>query len=529
MIKYYKRVLSTFLLIVLIISMGACSKDKKMISTNETDQVAQQIADQYKAFELPQINKGNPITIKVNLDALMPTLSETPTAEQPEVFNSTQILKKAFELIYPNVKVEWARTVDTSSGENFLQYMNVQLASKTAPDITFAWGSSFASHNWFYDYNEILDKPNPFIAGSKSWREQFPDYLFSSWTLTDAKDRVLAIPLTLAPGTATALYYNKDIFSSLKIDPPKTWEDLFSDSKILADKGYVSFSPWGGPGSGNRKVSTNIWDVQFSLGPFYAEKQKELFDYNNDGNQSQSEVFRAAYEGHYLVGSNDYAQDLWNQVKRKYKECLQEGFENSDYESKWVLGKVGLLEDGLWRFPSELSNTDRKFSFGVIPPPAIDKNSSKFVNDLQFTEKGPYHPTSGQTFNIVMPSVEAHGGEGCLEACIAFLQFLTVPENNEMIILEGKGKSIGFQKSQKIPPELNDYFSQPFPKVPNYFWPGGFTNAGNESMSRILESWVKDQISDNEFYEKFDSEFKKDIIEYAQELDIDTKGWTRGW
>ena len=50
-----------------------------------------------------------------------------------------------------------------------------------------------------------------------------------------------------------------------------------------------------------------------------------------------------------MIGPNDYAKDLWRQVK-KICEILQEGFENIDYETKWMLGKVAILEDGLWRY-----------------------------------------------------------------------------------------------------------------------------------------------------------------------------------
>ena len=98
-----------------------------------------------------------------------------------------------------------------------------------------------------------------------------------------------------------------------------------------------------------------------------------------------------------------------------------------------------------------------------------------------------------------------------------------------MIVLEQKGKSIGFQKESEIPQELNEYFNQSFPKVPTFDWPGGFTRSGSEKMSIMLEMWVKDQLTDAEFAQKFDEEFKKDIDEFIKNMGIDVTGWTKGY
>lgn len=525
-----KKSIALILTVTLLLSFSSCQKSVTETPVlNETDKIAKEIADSYAGKSLPKINDGKPVTIKVNLGDLMPTLSEIPNAEQPDVFNSTRILQKAFSLIYPNVTIEWARTVDNSSADAFLQYITTQLNSNTAPDIVFAWGSAFAARDWFYDYENVLSKPNPYVEGNKAWREQFPAYIFNAWQVSDAKDRVLGIPLNLAAGTPSALFYNKELFKSLNLEVPKTWEEIFGTCKTLIEAGYVSYSPWGGPGSGNRKINTGLWDVQFSLGPFYAAKQADKLDYNKDGAQSQSELFRGVYEGYYFLTGNDYVKDLWKQVKRKYNECLLDGYENSDYESKWLVGKVGIVEDGLWRYPVEMSNTDRSFEFGLIPPPAVDTNTSQFVNKLEYTEKGPYRPAPTQTFNIITQSALAHGGQGNLDACVAFLQFLTAPDNNNMIVTEQKGKSISFIKGSSIPTQLTEYFNQPFPKVPDYKWPGGFTSAGTAKMSAALELWVKNKISDDEFYAQFDSEFKKDIDEYVSQMKIDVSGYKKGF
>ena len=520
-------------LLIAAIGCGLCtacgSSQPANDAASEIDRAAQEIAQKYISMNLETINNGEPVTIRVHLGAIMPTLSSVATPEQPDVFNSTEILRKAFQMIYPNVTVEWARTVDTSDSDSLLQYLTTQLSSKTAPDIVFAFGSSFADRNWFYDFNGTLSEPNIFIEGNTAWRDQFPKYLFAHWSVSDARDQVVGIPLSCSAGTSTGLFYNKQIFSQLNLEPPRDWSSLMAVTQTLKENGYVAFAPWGGPGSGNRKPSTQVWDVQMSLGPFYAEFMKDDIDYNHDGIHSQAEKLRAAYEGYYFAESNPNVMDMWRQVKRKYTQCMETGYENTDYESKWLLGKVGILEDCLWRYPEELSNTERQYDFGVVPPPVIDTATTSYINEPEYTEKGPYRPAPTETYSILMPSVEAHGGAPVLDACVKFLQFLMVPDNNNMIVLEQKGKSIGFLKESVIPQELSEYFNQSFPKVPSFDWPGGFTSSGSEKMSIMVEMWVKDQMTDEEFARKFDEEFKKDIDDYIESLEIDTTGWVKGY
>ena len=48
-------------------------------------------------------------------------------------------------------------------------------------------------------------------------------------------------------------------------------------------------------------------------------------------------------------------------------------------------------------------------------------------------------------------------------------------------------------------------------------------------MSIMLEMWVKDQLTDAEFAQKFDEEFKKDIDEFIKNMGIDVTGWTKGY
>lgn len=526
------RVVSFLILFCMIFVLSGCNNPEntnansnaQSNSKNQFDITAANLVAKYKNMKLPKINDGKPITIRVDLQSLNPSLSQVPTAEQPTVFNSTRIIEKEFKLLYPNVTIQWERKVDTSSAEALMQYLTVQLNANLAPDIVFAWGTSVNDQNWFYDFGNDLNKPNPFVNGNEKWRDQFPDYFFYSWVVSDYLNRVLSIPITVTSGTSTALYCNNDVFSKANASFPKTWEQLFTSGNAIRNAGFDTFGLW----SGNKIVTTGLWDVQFNLGPYYAAAHKELFDYNGDGSQEQNEVLRASYEGHYLL-KNDYAQNMWQQVKRKYSQLLSKGYQSIDYNQEWFLDKLGIIEDGLWRYPDEMSNTSRDFNFSVIPPPSISNDTTNFVNKLEYTEKGPYHPRPGISFNILLPSAKAHGGQPVIDACVSFLQFLLEPDNNNLIIADCKGSALGFLKGSKIPQELKTYFNQPFPITPQYGWPDGFTSEGKDKMSKILQQWIQNNISDQDFYNQFDAAFEADIQNYINSLKVDTSGWKKGW
>lgn len=103
-----KRICSLILAVGLLFTIVGCASNNGDTQSGSAQSTAQQIADKYKDMNLATINDGKNITIKVHLGDLIPTISETPSEEQPDVFNSTRILADAFSLIYPNVKIEWA-------------------------------------------------------------------------------------------------------------------------------------------------------------------------------------------------------------------------------------------------------------------------------------------------------------------------------------------------------------------------------------------------------------------------------------
>lgn len=472
-----------------------------------------------KSGDYGVVNDGKPVTLLLELGGFIPSANTEPTAEAPTVFRSMQYLADEFTKMYPNVTIEWDNT--KGSFGNWSQWMTTQVAAGTAPAVTFLHGATYADKGWFVPLDNILEQPNIFIDGNTKWKDIFPSYLWNSYMTADANENIVAIPYSLYPGSATAYYYNKDIFKKVGVSVPKNWEEFITACKKINDAGYIAV----GPAPINKTVNVNNWDIQFSLGPVYAAAIKDKWDYNGDGIMSQKELLRAEYEGVFYAKNNPAVLKMYGQVKRKYTEVLQKGAGNTDYESLWTQGKVAMMEDGLWRLPNENANTQRKFDFGLFPAPVADSATFSEAADIEMS-KGPYQPPISHSFNIVKPTVESKG-EGYQDATVKFLQWITKPENMSQCILEQHGTSIGAVKGTAIPPELNEWFQCEFPKLPQAQWATTTTIEGTNLTSRYLELWVSGYIDDNKFIEQYDKALKKGIEDQISGLGVDTTGWKK--
>lgn len=496
----------TMSLLAITITFTGCEKP--------TVQTSQETS---KTGEYGVINGGNPITINLDMNNYLPSINETPTDQNPIVFRSIQVLADEFKKIFPNVTIEWDRT--KISVGNWSQWMTTQLAANAAPDVVMLHGAEFADRGWYVRLNEELEKPNIFVEGNTSWKSMFPDYLWKDSMTTDVKGNIVAIPTVLYPGTATAYYYNKDIFASLSITPPKTWEEFKTACEKINKAGFIAVGPW----SLNKQVNVSLWDIQYTLGPTYAQKMQSDWDYNKDGVMTPDELMRATFEGKFYAKNNPAVLDLFNQIKYKYTKILQEGAENTDYQALWVEGKVAMMEDGLWRIPTEEANTERKFEYGMFPVPIATSTTSKYASDIVW-EKGPYQPPISESYNIVKATIERKG-PGAQEAVIKFFQFITKPENLNQMVLEKNGEAIGAVIGTKIPPQLQEWFSQDFPRIPKAQWVTGPTVSSASRMSRQLEMWVKNMITDAEFVQNYDKELEKGITEQISAFGVDTSAW----
>lgn len=468
------------------------------------------------------INGGEPITLLVDLNQLIPTTNTEPTEQQPVVFRSIQAITDEFCEMFPNVTVQWAYS--KKSVGDWAQWMTTQISSSDAPDIVMMHGSEYSDRGWFVDLDDMLEEPNVFIdegRGSERWKDLFPQYMWTSYMTSDAAGNIVAIPVMCYPGTATAYFYNKDIFEELSLSVPKTWEQFKATCKVIKDAGYIAVAPW----SLNATANIDVWDVQFSLGPTFADKIKGEWDYDGNGYMTQDELLRAVYEGvFYGQGKNkDNILALYNEVKYKYNEILDVGAANTDYEPMWNEGRVAMMEDGMWRIGAENVNAERKFEYGIFATPLADSATSDFCSDFE-TGKGAYNPPIAESFNICKQAVEQKG-EAHLVAAKLFLMWLTVPENVDRMVDEKAGEYVGATYGTTVPAEIEDYIKGEFARTPGCQWTRGVTVATQTEMSRYFQYWVAGKYSDERFLQRYDAKLHEGALDMINALGIDVTGW----
>lgn len=474
------------------------------------------------------INGGEPLTLLVDINGLMPTTNTVPTDQQPVVFRSIQDITDEFTEMFPNVTIQWAYS--KKSAGDWAQWMTTQISSSDAPDIVMMHGSEYSDRGWFVALDDILEEPNVFIEnggrGSVRWKDMFPDYMWTSDMTSDAAGNIVAVPVMCYPGTATAYFYNKDIFEELNLEIPRTWEKFKEVCEIVANAGYIAVAPW----SLNATANIDVWDVQFSLGPTYAEKIRDQWDYDGNGYMTQDELLRAVYEGvFYGQGRNrENILSLYNEVKYKYNNILQTGAASTDYEPLWNQGKVAMIEDGMWRLSAENVNAERKFEYGIFATPLADSaTSAEYCADFEFGE-GAYNPPIAESFNICKQAVEQKG-EAHLLAAKLFLMWLTTPENINRMVDEKAGEYVGAVYGTVIPAEIEEFMRGEFARTPSCQWTTGVTVSTQNTMSRYFQYWVAGKYTDEKFLQSYDKKLYEGALEMIAALGIDNSDWTDGY
>lgn len=518
-----KKLLAGLLCLVMLLSLVACGGAGGSSSSQPSDSSSASGSSEggepsAASIELPD----EELTLTVYLDSFTPSLNDEPTEENPNVFRSTTPIAEAWLELHPNVTLEWYRGLPMSSMPELAEAMNILVNAGTVPDVFRCWGNSFQDQGWLAVLDEALQTPNEYEEGNQKWIDQFPAYMWEADQMTQTvKGETVAIPFTCHPGAAIAYYYNVDLFEQYGKEVPTTWKELMDLGLFFKNEGYTGITSW----SGEPKPSTGCWDFWASLCPAYATGYESI-DENGDEIVDTQENLKAAFKGMYYAQSNENVQEVFRQFKYKWTEVMDEGAENIDYEQFWVDGKVAMLQDGLWRLSGENSNTKRDFEFDLFVPPLISTDSYEDARVPEYTEAGPYQPDIAVSWNIFPPALvdrsDAHFAYG-----VDFLKFITSTENISMMIDE-LGVQLGATKTCAVPATLREWMKRPFAKsLVGTIAIGGFGTDTNTTRNALLEQYVKDMISEEEFFKAWDAEWWKDMNAYAEKQGVDTSGWEK--
>ena len=447
----------------------------------------------------------------VDMHSYMPTKNTTPTPESPVVVTASRLIAEAYTE-QTGVEIAWAESKPTNGKTTEVaEWFHNQIGGERCPVIGFSWGTRFQERDYYVDLTEYLERPNPYVEGNTRWADLFEDYLWDCYEIRDMSGRIVAIPITLNPGTASGIYYNADLFEELSLEAPTTWEDY--EEVYYALPVQYPLTPWNNFSS----VGLDQWVFEYSLSPAYAKALKSQTDLNGDGVVSGIEELKAVKAGLFNPVTSNAAKDLYYRAKEYYQDWLPSGWTTSDYADAWNQGLVGMSENGLWNFQTESNNTKRTFEFGVFPSPVLDSSTSSFAADIEWVSIEECRPAPSLMLNIMKPAVE--DDPELLEQAIDFLMFLTTPENISMIA-EEHGGSLGAVKGSTYSPLLNDWVTRKFPLISDCRWPLGYTTEYISEINRAFASWVADGMTDSAFFSAVNTAQQNGADRIIQQLNI---------
>ncbi|HEX7057582.1 MAG TPA: extracellular solute-binding protein [Bacilli bacterium] len=144
-----------------------------------------------------------------------------------KVANTIEAVINNFETTHPHVKIEFEGMNQTIYRE---QKLKSEMVAGNPPDIIPLFGGGeiepYVRAGRLVDLTDFLEQ-----NGLKS--------AFKNLDLWTFHNKVYGLPME---GNAEPLYYNKKIFASLHLNPPKTIDDLFAAIPVLKKAGYIPFA-----------------------------------------------------------------------------------------------------------------------------------------------------------------------------------------------------------------------------------------------------------------------------------------------
>lgn len=250
----------------------------------------------------------------------------------------------AFEAANPGIKVAFSPTAPTE----YNAALNSKLDGGTAGDLItcrpFDASLDLFKAGHLAPLNDLPGMAN------------FSDVAKSAWTTDDAAT-TFCVPMA---AVIHGFIYNKDAFTQLGIEEPKTEADFFAAlDKIKADGTYIPLS-----------MGTNDQWEAATMG------------YNNIGpNYWKGEEGRLAL----IAGTQKLTDEGWVAPYRqlaKWKDYLGDGFEAqtySDSQNLFTLGRAAIYPAGSWEITG--FNANATFAMGAFPPPVTSAGDTCYISD----------------------------------------------------------------------------------------------------------------------------------------------------
>ncbi|WP_139790785.1 ABC transporter substrate-binding protein [Bacillus velezensis] len=285
---------------------------------------------------------------------------------------------KEFESAHPDIHIQTEAVLNDS----YKDKVKVMLGTTSPPDIFFSWSDRFAYK--FIKGNKALDLSS-YYQQDKDWSSQLVQSQIKPFT-HDGKQ--YGVPWQM---DAKSFFYNKDIFNTLHLKPPATWDELITVSEKLKKNGYI-------PISFGTKAPWTISHYIGTLNQRMVDEKTRAKDYSPETGEFTDEGYVKALEK--LQELLPYFTKHVNSVDHEY------------VRQQFTSGKAAMI----YAETAEIKLVE-PVNLGLFPFPKISG------------EKGSPRALTGSPEGFMISSKTKHPKEA-----MEFLQFLTSKKMGEKLI-----------------------------------------------------------------------------------------------
>ncbi len=437
-----------------------------------------------------------------------------------------------FEERFPDTRI------DVVNVPGVREYLVTQLSSGNAPEIINVnvedvWID--VQKGWYVPLDYFLEAPNHFVRskgdptapGYEQWWDMFKYQAISRGKAApDNKNYCITFDMI-----ETGIYYNKDIFAEVGIEPPETWAQWLRDMKKIEEAGYIPmlmsidwFNDW---------MTDLLFDqLYFSLLPGIDLVKDPIREQYLQGYLDWDELCFLYQKGFFGHGDPRY-REIWR-LMYEFRQYCNQNLSGTDFIREFVTQQAAMV----WN-PSPLTfrlSADRKlgFEWGVFYLPKLTPESTPYASNVDMCVIGGSATQLEVTNSAIddtdpaLPMEERIKESKKLERVIAFLQFLMLPENYERIVNEYACLLPNIEGVPVLEP------LQPFAEIldrryTTTKWVFTFDLRFSEIQRRMLELYLNDGIDLDEFMDWQVSNLDAATSNLLTRKEIDLERLQRTW
>ena len=308
-----KRLISTLLALILIVSLVGCGA-KKPVESPEEQEPAESVGS-------TQAEEVSFIWID---DQIGEVLEEIRTSYVLEPFAE----------VYPEIKIDWRPTADASS------QARIMLAGGDGADLMCADGAPDALE--LYADGRTMDLRG--IVEEYGLNDTVYSWALDACTTEDGA--ITGIPVSWEGMT---LFWNKDILEKEGWKVPETYEDLLAINEVVREKGYVAPLHQGSSGMS----VCNEWLISIMLGAYSGREATQ-----------QLLTGELTFQDEPIRGAFAMLEEIWNNGVLGNQDTY--AITRDDSRALFLQGKIPFYMEGSW-FLSTVMESGMNFGVGSLP------------------------------------------------------------------------------------------------------------------------------------------------------------------